>query len=117
MATIAINGTTLQPQPADSTWEDSVTGGNLNGTDSLGAYKLLRLISPSLAGQAYNWNLFDNQDLISVQAYDPEDLPTGANVVFSAGAVSRKITRYESPLDNSINGVELIIQVIPEAGS
>lgn len=112
MATIAINGTTLQPQPMNDGWEDVIISGNLNGTDTTGAYKIFRMQAPNLAGQMFNWDTFENQVLVSLQAYAPGELPTSANIVYNSGVVSRKIARYDSPLDNSISGVELVIQVI-----
>lgn len=112
MATIRINGTTLSPQPAYDSWEENVAGGKLDGTDELGAYKIFRMQAPALAGQAFNWQAFENQVLTSLQAYAPGDLPTGADVVYSSGVVSRKIKRLESPLDRSVTGVELEIAVV-----
>lgn len=112
MATIKINGTALQPQPAHDVWEENVPGGKLNGTDELGAYKIFRMTAPTLAGQVFNWQTFENQVLASLQTYAPGDLPTGADVVYSSGVVSRKIKTLESPLDRTVTGVELEIAVI-----
>lgn len=112
MATIAINGTTLQPQPMDDSWEDAIISGKLNGTDEIGAYKIFRMRCPALGGQDFNWDLFENQVLSSLTAYAPGELPTSANVTYTDGVISRKISRYNSPLDRSVTGVELVIQVI-----
>jgi hypothetical protein len=117
MATIAINGVTLLPQPANDVWKDAVIDGVLNGTEAVGAYKIFRMQAPALAGQPFNWDNFENRVLTSLQAYAPGDVPTGANVVYSAGVVSKKISRYQSPLDRSVTGVELVVQVIIDEGS
>jgi hypothetical protein len=112
MATIKINGTALSPQPAGEVWEENIAGGKLNGTEESGAYKIFRLQAPVLAGQVFNWQQFENQVLTSLQAYAPGDLSTGADVVYSSGVVSRKIKRFESPLDRTVTGVELEIAII-----
>ena len=117
MALIAINGIELEPQPAITSWEDVITNSNLDGTDGLGAYKLFRMQAPNLAGQTFNWDDFENQVLLSLQAYAPNDLYTGADVLYTSGVVSRKIAKYESPVNNSIVNVELLLQVIVEEGS
>jgi hypothetical protein len=112
MATIKINGTTLTPQPASDVWEENISGGMLDGTDEVGAYKIFRIQAPVLAGQAFNWQQFENQVLTSLQAYAPGDLPTGTDVVYSAGVVSRKIKQFQMPLDQTVRGVELEIAVV-----
>jgi hypothetical protein len=112
MATIAINGTPLEPQPAWDEWESELIDRKLNGTHAIGAYRIFRLRSPNLAGQSFNWVQFDNQVLVSLQTYAPGDLPTGANVVYSEGVVAGKIQRYTSPLDRSVSGVDLEILVL-----
>ena len=117
MALIAINGIELEPQPAVTSWEDIITNSNLNGTDGLGAYKLFRMQAPALAGQDFNWDDFENQVLTSLQTYPPNGLYTDADVIYTAGIVSRKIAKYESPIDNSVINVELVLQVITEEGS
>lgn len=112
MGTIRINGTDLQPQPAVDSWESVVTNQNLNGTNGVGAYMLYRMRAPNLAGQVYNWDSFENQVLTSLETHAPADLYNDANVTYNAGVVAQKITKYESPLDNSITGVELVLLVI-----
>ena len=112
MATIAINGVELQPQPAYDAWEDVQVNLNLNGTDGLGAYKIFRMQAPALAGQTFNWDNFENQVLTSLTAYAPGGLPTDAEVTYNIGVVSKKILKYESPLDRSVVNVELVILVI-----
>jgi len=112
MATIAINGTILQPQPANDAWEDAVVDTVLDGTEAIGAYKIFRMQAPNLAGQAFNWDTFENQVLTSLQTYAPGDLPTGTDVVYNSGVVAKKISRYQSPLDRSVTGVELVLLVV-----
>lgn len=112
MATIAINGVELQPQPANDAWEDVPVNQNLNGTDGLGAYKIFRMQAPALAGQPFNWDSFENQVLTSLTAYAPGELPTSAEVTYNTGVVSKKILKYDSPLDRSVVNVELAILVI-----
>jgi hypothetical protein len=112
MATIAINGTPLEPQTAWDEWESEPVDRKLNGTHAVGAYQIFRLQAPALAGQPFNWVQFENQVLTSLQAYAPGDLPTGANVVYTEGVVSGKIRRFTSPLDRSVTSVELEILVL-----
>ena len=116
MATIAINGTTLQPQPARTSWEDAIVAGKLDGTDHTGAYKIFRMQAPNIKSQVFNWDSFENQVLVSLTAYAVGDVFESANVTFSSGVVSKKISQYQSPLDNSNTGIELIIQVIDDGG-
>jgi hypothetical protein len=117
MATIQINGVDLAPQPAEATWETEIIksdqgGGLLNGTEAVGAYKIFRVRAPVLAGQSFNWDSYDNQVLTSLQAFAPGELPTSANVVYSSGVVSRKITTYRSPVERTITGIEMEILVV-----
>lgn len=112
MATIKINGTTLQPQPANDGWEDVVIEERLDGLEALGAYKIFRMEAPTLAGQTFNWQNFENQVLSSLQTYAPGDLPTGADVVYSSGVVAKKIREFRSPLDRTVTGVELVVLVV-----
>lgn len=112
MATIAINGTDLLPQPAQARWEDTIIDGKLAGTEALGAYKTFRIQAPILAGQTFNWDTFENQVLTSLQAFAPADRPSGSNVIYNSGVVSRKIKTYQSPEDRTVTGIELEISVI-----
>lgn len=112
MATIKINGTTLQPQPANDGWQTDIAGQVLNGTQAVGSYQMFRMQAPALAGQSFNWDQFENQVLTSLQAYAPGDLPTGADVIYNSGVVSQKIAQYQSPLDRSVTGIELVLLVI-----
>lgn len=115
MATVKLNGTKLLPQPANDAWEEGLLGQRLNGTDEVGAYRVFRMKAPALAGQAFNWKQFENQELQSLQAYEVGGLPTGDDVVYTGGVVARKIARWESPLDRSVTGVELEVLVLIEA--
>lgn len=113
MATIKINGVTLVPQPAAAKWEENISGSKLNGTDEVGAYKIFKITAPPLVdGESFNWQTYENQVLTSLQAYAPGDQPSGANVTYSAGVVSRKIKSYEMPLERTVQGVEMEIAVI-----
>jgi hypothetical protein len=112
MATIEINGTELSPQPAAARWEETISGGKLDGTDALGAYKLFRISAPILVGQTFNWQTYENQVLTSLQAFAPGARPTAADVVYSSGVVSRKIKSFDMPGDLTITGVELEILVV-----
>lgn len=90
-----------------------MAGSKLNGTDEVGAYKIFTITSPPLVeGEAFNWQTFENQPLTSLQAFAPGDQPSGANVTYSAGVVSRKIRAFEMPLERTVQGVELQIAVI-----
>jgi hypothetical protein len=113
MATIKINGVTLDPQPARAKWDDNLIDQKLNATDALGTYRLFTIHAPPLAGQAdFNWTDFQNQVLTSIQAFAPGDRPTGANVVYSSGAVARQIKTYESGDDRAVGGVMMEIWVV-----
>lgn len=113
MATIKINAVTLLPQPAAARWEEHIAGSKLNGTDEVGAYKIFTITSPPLAeGESFNWQTYENQVLTSLQAFAPGDQPSGANVTYSAGVVSRKIRTFQMPLERTVQGVELQIAVI-----
>lgn len=94
MVTIKINGTTLSPQPMEANWITEVVDQKLNGTDALGAYQIFRISTPRTRNSAYNWNDFENSVLTSIQAFAPGDTPSGASVLYSAGAVARKIREY-----------------------
>lgn len=117
MATIAIDGIILEPQPAWDEWEEPFIQQKLNATDALGAFRIFRMRAPNLAGQTFNWQLFENQELIAFQTYAPGDVPTGANVIYASGVVSRQIKRYTSPLDRSVTGIELEILINTEEPS
>ena len=113
MATIKINGVTLDPQPARAKWDDNIVDGKLNGTDALGAYRTLTIQAPPLAGQAnFNWTDFQNQVLSSIQAFAPGDQPTGSNVIYSSGVVSRQIKTYDVGDDRTVGGVQMEILVV-----
>jgi hypothetical protein len=111
MATIKINGTELQPQPAQDIWEDTVIDQVLDGTDAVGALKAFVIEAPVLAGQVFNWRQFENQILASLQTYAPGDLPTGADVIYSDYVASGKISRYRMPVDQTVTGVTMRILV------
>lgn len=117
MALIAINGTVLEPQPAWDEWQSEIVSSLLNGTESIGAYQRFVMRCPPLGGQDFNWIDFENQELVSLQAYPVGGLPTDAAVLYTSGVVSRKIRILTSPLDRSVTGIELTILVNTEDGS
>lgn len=117
MTLIAINGTILEPQPMWDEWQEEIVNEKLNGTDALGAYRKFIIRAPALAGQTFNWDSFENQELVTLQAYAPGGLPTGNSVIYSNGAVAKKIQKFTSPLDRSVTSIELIILVNTEVGS
>lgn len=117
MALIAINGTILDPQPAWDEWSEVILQQTLAGTDALGAFRMFTMRAPPLAGQTFNWQQFENQELATFQAYAPGDLPAGDSIVYANGVVARKIQQWTSPLDRSVTGVELVILVNTEEGS
>ena len=112
MATVAINGVTLSPQPAFTRWEDAIIDSKLDGTESTGAYRLFTIRAPKIGTQTFNWQTYENQVLTSIQCYAPGTGPESANVVYSSGAVSRKIKVYEMPEDRTVSNVEMQIAVI-----
>lgn len=113
MATVKINGTTLAPQPAFARWDSEIVDGSLDGTDDVGAYMRFTIRAPKLRGQTFNWDDYENQVLTSLQAYAPGDNPdTGADVVYSDGAVAKQIRSFEMPEDRTVSGVEMEIMVI-----
>lgn len=110
--TIAINGTTLVPQPQTTRWEPVEVGGKLDGTQATGAYYRHILTSPPFAGTAnFNWDTFDNTTLTSITTHAPGDTMTGGTVTYSAGVVSKTL-KFTSPPGGIVQSVDLEILVV-----
>lgn len=115
MAEVQINGTALNPQPRDASWELSTIGPKLDGTDALGAYDVLVLRSPPSRGGTANWNwsTFENQVLTSVQTIPRgQTLKSGTNTVYSSGVVAKAITPITTTPGDIVEAVELRLQVV-----
>lgn len=112
MAQILLNDTLLSPQPSSAVWSVPVTGDNLDGTQTTGAYATFTISSPPIKKQFFNWPAFENQVLTSLTCYAPGDGPESNAVVYSAGVVSRKITTYQMPEDRTVKQVQLEILVV-----
>jgi hypothetical protein len=112
--TVQINGTTLNPQPSETAWEESVTGGKLDGTDALGAYSVLTLRAPVESGGTANWNWsdFENQVLTSITVPDRLETMRGTGTTYSSGVVSKKITKTNAPPGGLVRGVEMRVLVV-----
>lgn len=92
--TIKCNGVALIPQPQEATWTIDIVDQKLDGTDALGAYRVLRLSTPQYRDSGYNWDTYENSVLTSIQAFAPGDTPNGASVLYNSGVVARRIREY-----------------------
>lgn len=112
--TVAINGTTLNPQPSSIDWVTDVIDQKLNGTDATGAYQLVTLKAPLDRGGTanFNWNNFDSTVLTSIVLPAPFDTMRGTAVTYSAGVVSRAIKSVSAPPGGLIRDVSMEILVI-----
>ena len=109
---IQINGTSLVPQPKEVRWEPVSVGGKLDGSEALGAYRLLVLEAPDDRADNFNWDTFENQVLTSVQVFPPgETTDTGSATVYNSGAVSKSL-KYATGPDYLLRGVALRILVV-----
>lgn len=112
---VLVNGGTLNPQPADITWEPNVIDQKLNGVDGLGAYYVVTLRAPAdYSGSAnWNWDSYDNTVLSSIVLPAPyESMKTGTGTTYSSGVVSRAIRKVASPVGGLIKDIEMQVQVI-----
>lgn len=111
---VLINGVTLNPQPAETTWERAVTGEKLDGTDGLGAYWIHTLKAPVDRGGTanYNWANYANLVLASITTHAPFDTMRGTAVTYSAGVVSKAIVSQNAPPGGLVRDVELKVLVV-----
>lgn len=113
--TIQINGTTLDPQPQMTSWSPMTVATKLNGTESLGGYKLHTLTAPpDYGGTAYwNWSSFENAVLTSIQTHSPlTDMVNGSATTYNSGVVSKPIRQIETTPGGIVRSVILEILVI-----
>jgi hypothetical protein len=112
--TVAINGVTLNPQPADVVWDSALTGGKLDGTDARGAYETVTLRFPVDRGGTANWNLstYENIVLTSIVLPARFDTMRGTGVTYSNGVVSKRIKHIANPVGGLVKDVELEVLVI-----
>lgn len=112
--TVAINGVTLNPQPAETSWTTVVVGNKLNGTNALNGYMLHTLKAPIDRGGTANWNWgnFDNTVLTSITTHAPFDTMRGTAVTYNAGVVSKQIITIEAQLGGIVAGVEMELLVV-----
>lgn len=112
---IQMNGTALNPQPRNATWELAPGGGKLDGTDHIGAYDVLILQSPPSRGGTANWNwtTFENQVLTSVVAMPRgQTMRNGTQTTYNSGVVAKPITSIASTPGDIVEGVEFRVMVI-----
>lgn len=112
--TIQINGTTLNPQPKDTSWESEIVGGKLDGTNAKGAYLIHTLKAPPFRGGTanFNWDSFDDTVLTSIQTHPPgQTMKTGTATTYNSGVVARSLKFRAEPGD-IISGVELEIAIV-----
>lgn len=111
---VAINGVTLNPQPADVVWDSSVTGGKLDGTESAGAYEMVTLKAPVERGgtASWNWQTYENSVLTSIVLPARFDTMRGTGVTYSSGVASKRIKHIANPVGGLVKEVELEIMVI-----
>jgi len=112
--TIAINGVTLNPQPAETSWERAIINEKLDGTDSVGAYWLHTLKAPVDRGgtASWNWSTYSNSVLTSITTHAPFDTMRGTAVTYSSGVVSKAIKSQNAPPGGLVRGVELSLLVV-----
>lgn len=112
--TVAINGTDLNPQPASVDWESNVTGGKLDGTDSLGAYETCVLRAPLAQGGTANWNWSDYENSVLTSIVLPARFSTmrDTGTTYSSGVVSSRITSIDGPPGGLVRGVEMRVRVV-----
>jgi hypothetical protein len=112
---VQINGTALNPQPRTATWELNPVGGKLDGTEHLGAYDTLILLSPPARGGTANWNWtdFENQVLTSVQVMPRgQTLKNGSATTYNSGVVAKSIVTVASPPGDIVESVEFRVMVV-----
>ena len=100
--TVAINGTTLIPQPRSVEWSPVTVGGKLDVTDAVGAYRSVNLTSPPAAGgtATFNWNSFDNTVLTSiVLPAEGQTMSSGSGTTYNSGVISKPISISDAPGD------------------
>lgn len=112
--TVAINGTTLNPQPAEVNWSTDVIDGKLDGTEAVGAYMVATLKAPVDSGGTVNWNwgTYDNLVLSSIVLPPPYSTQRDTGTTYSSGVVSKAIRKIEAPLGGLVRGVEMQVLVI-----
>lgn len=112
--TVAINGVTLNPQPASVDWESNVIGGKLDGTDALGAYETAILRAPVDRGGTVNWNwgTYESSVLSSIVLPPRFSTMRDSGTTYSSGVVSSRITSIDGPPGGLVRGVEMRVRVV-----
>jgi hypothetical protein len=112
--TVAINGVTLNPQPAEINWETPTMGEKLDGTDAAGAYETVTLRFPVDRGGTANWNLATYENAVLTSIVLPARFSTmrDTGTTYSSGVVSKRIKRISSPPGGLVKDVELTVNVI-----
>lgn len=110
--TVAINGVTLVPQPAEIGWTIDPNGQKLDGTESLGAYMVATLKAPVMRGGTCNWQTYDNSVLTSIVLPAPFSTQRDSGTTYSSGVVSRAIKQIAAPPGGLVRNVEMEVLVI-----
>ena len=112
--TVQINGTTLNPQPADTRWDTMTVGGKLDGTDTTGAYLVHILSAPVDNGGTANWNWtdYDNTVLTSIATHAPFDTMRDTATTYNSGVVSKPIKTIRTEPGGIVTGVEMRVLVV-----
>lgn len=112
--TVSINGTTLNPQPAEVDWTTNTIEGKLDGTEATGAYMVATLKAPVRSGGTANWNWgnYDNLVLSSIVLPAPFSTQRDTGVTYSSGVVSRAIKQMQAPPGGLVRGVEMEVMVV-----
>lgn len=108
--TIDINGVILIPQPNEAQFAQPTLGGILNGTEEEGVYWVITLTAPIYRNTAYNWDVFENQVLTSLDLWAPGDGPDDTPVVYD-DVIAKAISSYRNPADRTVRNVSLDILV------
>lgn len=112
---VAINGVTLNPQPAEVNWETPIIGDDkLDGTEATGAYETVTLRAPVDNGGTANWNwsTYENQVLTSIVLPARFSTMRDTGTTYSSGVVSKRIKSISAPPGGLVRGVELTVSVI-----
>ena len=112
--TVAINGVTLNPQPAEINWQTPVMGEKLDGTEATGAYETVTLRAPVDHGGTVNWNwsTYENTALTSIVLPARFSTMRDTGTTYSSGVVSKRIKRIAAPPGGLVREVELQVSVI-----
>jgi hypothetical protein len=113
--TVLINGTALNPQPRDISWQSSIIKGKLDATDALGAAYIVTLTSPNSRGgtASWNWSTFENTVLTSVVIpARGVTLRDSTYTTYNSGVTSKQIRTVASVPGDVLPPISLEIVVV-----